>query len=165
MKPTFVLSNSCKRQLRQRWQRSQHIVIVCMARKTKMPSLAKRMKSTIANLISTARCIYKAKVKLHVQLQLQQQMGEQLQNSQGPQSMCGGYKAILYIATKQSSLPLQSKLKKAVQDIKERKCIVYKKLGNRSKLCIRRRISHEYQSTGAEHTKERNCRGGQRRHF
>ncbi len=67
--------------------------------------------------------------------------------------------------TRQSSLQLQSKLKKAVQGInKEVHCI--KKAGQqKQELCIRRRSSQEYQSTGAEHTQERSCRGGQRRHF
>ena len=45
--------------------------------------------------------------------------GEQLQSNQGPQSsISNGYRAVLYIATRQSSPQPQSKLEKAKQGIK-----------------------------------------------
>jgi len=108
----------CSQQiLRQRRQRSLHIVIACMARNTKKLGKAckKHCYSSLAEQYS----------KLYLQSKSEatatKQLGEQLQSNKGSQSStCNGYKAVLYTATTQSGLQLQSKLKKTVPGIERR---------------------------------------------
>ena len=84
IKPTFARSKSCKRQFRQRWQRSLNVVIVCTTKKIKKPSLAKHIRSTC----SLAEQHNKLYVQSKREATATKQVGEQLQSRQGPQNMC-----------------------------------------------------------------------------